>query len=164
MPLEPVFARLSRGLPHFIDEPINGLDPEGIVEFRRMLQKLNKEKNTTILISSHILSEAEELATRFAFIHHGEVLQELTKEQLQAESRKYLEVTVDMPERAIVALERECTDAVYKVLPDRKIQIHGYLDRGDLITSVLMKHDVKVFSLQVQGGNLEDYFMTVIGR
>lgn len=128
------------------------------------IEKERKKMNVTILISSHILSEAEELATRFAFIHQGEVLKELTKEQLNAESKKYLEVTVDNPERALVALERECKDAVYKALPDRKIQIQGYLEQGDLITATLLKHDVKVFSLQVQGGNLEDYFMTMIGR
>ena len=65
-----------------LDEPINGLDPIAIIEFREILERINREKNTTILISSHILSELYQVSNRFGFIHHGEMIEEITKKEL----------------------------------------------------------------------------------
>lgn len=79
-------------LPHpdflILDEPINGLDPAGIIEIRHLLYKLNHEQQTTILISSHILSELYQVATKFGFIHHGKFIKEVTKEELDKEKKR----------------------------------------------------------------------------
>lgn len=81
-----------------LDEPINGLDPIAIADFRQLLLKLNREQNTTILISSHILDELFHLATRFGFIDQGRMVRELTKDEFVAETAQYIRIeTSDMP-------------------------------------------------------------------
>jgi ABC-type multidrug transport system, ATPase component len=78
-----------------LDEPINGLDPSGIIEFRKLLKKLNQEKQITILISSHILTELYQVSTRFGFIYDGQLIKEITKEELDKANRSGLVLTVD---------------------------------------------------------------------
>lgn len=89
-----------------LDEPINGLDPQGIVEIRDMLQRLSEERNITILISSHILEELSKLCTDFGIIHNGVLLQEISQEQLIQQCSKRLELTLDQPEQAMPILDR----------------------------------------------------------
>ena len=78
-----------------LDEPINGLDPSGIMEFRQLLKRLNEEQQTTILISSHILSELYQVSTRFGIIHHGRMIKQLTKAELDKANQSGLAATVD---------------------------------------------------------------------
>ncbi|BCN30218.1 ABC transporter ATP-binding protein [Anaeromicropila herbilytica] len=146
-----------------LDEPTNGLDPEGIVEIRSLLRRLNQEKNITVLISSHILTEVHTIANRFAFIDHGKIIEELTKEELEKKSSKYLMVKVDNVENASVILERNCKDVDYTILPDNNIRINGYLEESDRINKILADHGVRVFSIYQKGENLEEYFLKLIG-
>ena len=89
-----------------LDEPINGLDPQGIAEVRDTVLKLNRERNMTILISSHILEELSKIATDYGIIHNGTLLQELTNEELMEKCSERLEVTLDDPERAVPVMDR----------------------------------------------------------
>jgi ABC-2 type transport system ATP-binding protein len=146
-----------------LDEPINGLDPEGIVEIRNLLLKLNREKNITILISSHILSEVHSLATRIGFIDQGRMVEEWTTEQLDKRSKKYLKVQVDNAENAAAYLDQYCKKAEYTVMPDNVLHIFGYLDQSDYVNTALTEHGVRVFSIQQQGDNLEEYFLNLVG-
>lgn len=95
------------GNPDFLvlDEPINGLDPQGIVEVRDMLVGLAKERNITILISSHILEELSKVCTDFGIIHKGKLLHELSQEQLMQQCSKRIEIVLDEPKRALVTLD-----------------------------------------------------------
>ena len=90
-----------------LDEPINGLDPMGIVEIRELLKKINKEKDMTILISSHILSELSELATTYGIISKGRLIEEITANELNEKCRQYIDLIVDDTAKAVAWLERE---------------------------------------------------------
>ena len=91
-----------------LDEPINGLDPEGIVEIRELFRKLNKEQDITIIISSHILSELSLLCSDYIFINHGQIKGRFTSEELKAECSEYVHIDTDNNEKASVILTRNC--------------------------------------------------------
>lgn len=146
-----------------LDEPINGLDPMGIVEIRELLKKINKEKDMTILISSHILSELSELATTYGIISNGKLIEEITAEELAEKCRQYIDLKVDDTSRAVTLLERELGISDYEVLEDKKIKVFSNLDNVGEVNSILSKSGVIVESISIKGENLEEYFMNKIG-
>lgn len=146
-----------------LDEPTNGLDPGGIVEMRNLLLKLNREKNITILISSHILSEVHSISSRFAFIDNGKIFEELTREELERKSRKYISVRVDDAQKAAFVIEKNFDGTQYSVMPGETIHVEGLLEQSDVLNRVLTENGVKVFSIQQQGENLEEYFLNLVG-
>lgn len=146
-----------------LDEPINGLDPFGIVEIRNLLIKLNKEKNITILISSHILPELSNLVTCYGFIDQGKMMKEITHDDLSKECNRYLELKVDNVERMATLLETELGYTAYKVSPDYSIHIFDYLDQPAMISELVVKHGIGLKALNVKEINLEDYFIQLVG-
>ena len=146
-----------------LDEPINGLDPMGIVEIRELLKKINKEKDMTILISSHILSELSELATTYGIISNGKLIEEITAEELEEKCRQYIDLKVDDTSRAVTLLERELGISDYEVLEDKKIKVFSNLENIGEVNSILSKSGVIVESISIKGENLEEYFMNKIG-
>ena len=146
-----------------LDEPINGLDPMGIVEIRELLKRINKEKDMTILISSHILSELSELATTYGIISDGKLIEEITAEELAEKCRQYIDLKVDDTARAVTLLERELGISDYEVLEDKKIKVFSNLENVGEINSILSKSGVIVESISIKGENLEEYFMNTIG-
>lgn len=146
-----------------LDEPINGLDPMGIVEIRELLKKINKEKDMTILISSHILSELSELATTYGIISNGKLIEEITSEELAEKCRQYIDLKVDDTSRAVTLLERELGISDYEVLEDKKIKVFSNLENVGEVNSILSKSGVIVQSISIKGENLEEYFMNKIG-
>ena len=162
--------RLGLGLalmnhPDFLllDEPINGLDPEGIVEFRNILLDLNHKRGTTILISSHIRSELANLATHYCFLDKGHVLEEISAAALREKCRACLQVTVDDTARASVVLEQTLGSADYEVLPGGVIRLYTCLDHPETVTSALARHGVAILGVENRGAELEDYFLKLIG-
>lgn len=146
-----------------LDEPINGLDPMGIVEIRELLKKINKEKDMTILISSHILSELSELATTYGIISNGKLIEEITAEELAEKCRQYIDLKVDDTSRAVTLLERELGISDYEVLEDKKIKVFSNLENVGEVNSILSNSGVIVQSISIKGENLEEYFMNKIG-
>ena len=146
-----------------LDEPINGLDPMGIVEIRELLKKINKEKDMTILISSHILSELSELATTYGIISNGKLIEEITAKQLSKKCRQYIDLKVDDTARAVILLERELGISDYEVLEDSNIKVFSNLDNVGEINSLLSRSGIIVESISVKGENLEEYFMNKVG-
>lgn len=146
-----------------LDEPINGLDPMGIVEIRELLKKINKEKDMTILISSHILSELSELATTYGIISKGRLIEEITANELNEKCRQYIDLIVDDTAKAVALLERELDISDYEVWEGNKIKIFSNLDSVGIINSTISKAGVIVESIGIKGENLEEYFMNVIG-
>ena len=146
-----------------LDEPINGLDPMGIVEIRELLKKINKEKDITILISSHILSELSELATTYGIISKGRLIEEITANELNEKCRQYIDLIVDDTAKAVALLERELDISDYEVWEGNKIKIFSNLDSVGIINSTISKAGVIVESIGIKGENLEEYFMNVIG-
>ncbi len=146
-----------------LDEPINGLDPFGIVEIRNMLLKINQEKNITILISSHILSELSNLVTYYGFIDQGKMIKQISNEELSKECNKYLEIKVDKVEVMTALLETKLGLTSYKVTPDYSIHISEYLDQPEKISELAIKNGVGLLSLMVKEINLENYFIQLVG-
>ena len=146
-----------------LDEPINGLDPMGIVEIRELLKRINKEKDMTILISSHILSELSELATTYGIISNGKLIEEITAKQLSEKCRQYIDLKVDDTARAVILLERELGISDYEVLEDSNIKVFSNLDNVGEVNSLLSRSGIIVESISVKGENLEEYFMNKVG-
>ena len=146
-----------------LDEPINGLDPMGIVEIRELLKKINKEKDMTILISSHILSELSELATTYGIISNGKLIEEITAKQLSKKCRQYIDLKVDNTARAVILLERELGISDYEVLEDSNIKVFSNLDNVGEVNSLLSRSGIIVESISVKGENLEEYFINKVG-
>lgn len=146
-----------------LDEPINGLDPFGIVEIRNLLLKLNREKNITILISSHILSELSNMVTYYGFINNGRMIKQLSNDELSRECNKYLELKVDNIEKMTALLETELGCTSYVVTPERAIHIYEYLDRPSKISELAISHGIGLNSINVKEVNLEDYFIQLVG-
>lgn len=146
-----------------LDEPINGLDPMGIVEIRELLSKINREKEMTILISSHILGELSELATTYGIIKDGQLIKEISQDKLQEECRQYIELVVDDTKFAVTILEEDLDILEYEVLDDKKMKIYSNLDVVGKINSTLAKKGLIVERIGLKGMNLEEYFVELIG-
>lgn len=150
--------------PDFIilDEPINGLDPIGISELRDTFKRLNEERDITILISSHILSELYVLATRFCIIENGKVLKEMTKEELDNECSKCIAIKTDDVKKVTVILEKELKTTNYKVINNEEIRLYDYLEQIEKVNKVLVQNDINIKNLNETGISLEDYFKSII--
>ena len=146
-----------------LDEPINGLDPEGIVEFRNLLLRLNRERQTTILISSHILSELANLATCYGFIDNGVMLEQISAQALEEKCRACIEVRVDDAAAAALVLEQRLHLRDYEVLPGNLLRLYQELDRPQAVARALVEGGVGLLSIESRGANLEDYFLSMIG-
>ncbi|MEH7382249.1 ABC transporter ATP-binding protein [Bacillus sp. JJ1533] len=144
-----------------LDEPINGLDVEGIIEIRRLLMKLNQEKHITILISSHILTELKLLATRFVFIKDGVIVDDLSIEALE-KSRKQIVLTVDNSVKVAQLLERAYEDIEFKVLPNHVISIQNHVESSGDINRLLVDNGVMVKEFRIEALNLEEYFLGLV--
>lgn len=146
-----------------LDEPINGLDPEGIVEFRNLLLELNRQYQTTILISSHILSELQSLATCYGFIDKGHLLEQLSAGELAEKCRDCMEIRVDDAPRAAALMEQELGLRDFEVLPGGAIRLYEGLERPQKVTNLLVAQGINLYGMEHRGANLEDYFLNLIG-
>jgi len=143
-----------------LDEPMNGLDPEGIAELRDLLIELNQKEGITVLISSHILSELEKIASYYGFISHGQLLEELSAEELQEKCRKSLNVKVDDLFKAEEALKKiNLRD--YKSSPNGEIKIFDNVKINDVIIA-LDKNNVNVLAINSSDESVEDYYLNLI--
>lgn len=145
-----------------LDEPINGLDAEGIIEIRKLLMKLNQENQITILISSHILTELELIATRFVFLKNGVIVEDLSKADLEAKSQKQILLTVDVPAKAAQLLEQAYADIQFKVLPNRMIAIQNHIEESGEINRLLIDQGVIVMEFRIEALKLEEYFLGLV--
>lgn len=146
-----------------LDEPINGLDPKNIVALRNLLQKLNEEKNITIFISSHILSELYLLATDYIFIHKGKIIDVITHDELEARCRKYICIKTDAVPMALTVLDKIMDNPEYKVVSEDTIHLYSDMDNIEKISRAFMQHEIVITELSVMEQTLEDYFMGITG-
>lgn len=145
-----------------LDEPINGLDPQGIAEIRETIFKLNKEKNITFIISSHILEELSKIATDYGIIHNGILLQELTREELLSRCSERIELKTNDSRKACVILE-EMGIREYKAVDSDTVHIFERLSDSGEITMELAKNNIKTISIAVKNEALENYYLNLTG-
>ncbi len=159
-------ANALMGKPEFmvLDEPINGLDPEGIVEIRELLRKLNKEDNVTMMISSHILSELSLLCTDYIFINHGKIKGRLTAEELKEACSEFYHLDTDNNEKASAVLLRECGVTRVETMEDGSLRMYDGLDRIHEISRTLYENGIIPVELSKNEVNLEDYYMKMVRK
>ena len=145
-----------------LDEPINGLDPQGIAEIRDTILRLKNERSMTICISSHILEELSKIATDYGIIHNGSLLQELTREELMKKCGERMELTLNNPREAIPVL-----DAMgfvnYQVVDKERIHIFERLNESALVNMELAKAGIPVKGISITSEELETYFLNLTG-
>ena len=146
-----------------LDEPINGLDPEGVAEFRQILRSLNQERQTTILISSHILSELSSIATRYGFMEQGRLLEEISAEALHDKCRTCLRLEVDDAAKAAALLQSQLGTDKFEVLPGNVVQLYDCLDAPKRASYALAQNGVALLAMEQKGADLEAYFLNLIG-
>jgi ABC-2 type transport system ATP-binding protein len=144
-----------------LDEPINGLDPQGIIQMREILLKINHEKHTTILISSHILEELSKLATHYAFIEKGEILQTLSSQELMGKVRKASRLKTKSTELLCPIFDREGID--YKVEDDENVDIYSDVTASRLV-ALANEAGTEVISITENNESLEGYFMNLVAK
>ena len=145
-----------------LDEPINGLDPSGIKEFRDLVLSLNKERNITILISSHILGELSKIATRYGVINNGVLIDEFTNEELHERCKGELEVKVDNMDRAKEVFKESDNFIGHKIIDHQTILFPNIPGKSSLINTELAQKGVSIISSSVVGQDLEGYFMQLM--
>lgn len=145
-----------------LDEPINGLDPQGIVEVRDTVLRLNEERNMTILVSSHILEELSKIATHYGIIHNGSLLQEMTKEELMKRCSERIEICLDEPKRAVPVLD-EMGFTNYQIVDKERIRIFERLEESAGLNMELAKAGILVREIRITSEELEDYFLNLTG-
>lgn len=150
------------GSPDFLvlDEPINGLDPQGIVEMRELILKLNHEKQITVLMSSHILDELSRLATHYGFIDDGRLIKETTASQIEAVCRKCLCVDVTDTKALAVVLDNDKIE--YEIMSNVTAKIFEEINISDLVIA-LEKYNCKLNKIYEQSETLENYFIRLLG-
>ncbi len=150
------------GSPDFLvlDEPINGLDPQGIVEIRELILKLNRERGITVLISSHILDELSRLATHYGIIDQGRMVKELSAEELEAACRKC--VRVEVTDTRILARTLDAMKTEYKILSETTADVFAKINVTQL-ASALAAEGCEILSMQEKDESLESYFLSLVG-
>ena len=150
------------GNPDFLvlDEPINGLDPQGIVEVRELILRLNREHETTILISSHILGELSKLATHYGFVDRGRVVRELSAEELERACRKCVRVQVTDTGALSRLLDRMRVE--YKIVSDSEAEIYGEISVTRLVMG-LAEQGAELIKMHEHDEDLETYFINLVG-
>ena len=150
------------GDPDFLvlDEPVNGLDPQGIIDIRELILKLNRERNITVLISSHILDELSKLATHYGFIDGGRIVKELSARELEAACRKCLQVEVTDTRTLARVLDGMAVE--YKILSDGQADVYAQVNISQL-SRALDAQGCELLSAQERDESLESYFVNLVG-
>ncbi len=145
-----------------LDEPINGLDPQGIVEIRDMIWRLKEERNMTIIISSHILEELAKISTDYGIIHEGQLLEEITQEELMKRCSERIEIFLENPRAALVVLDRLGIEN-YQVVDNEHLFVFEKLEESGLLNQELVNAGILVKEMKITNEKLETYFLGLTG-
>lgn len=145
-----------------LDEPINGLDPQGITEVRELILKLNAQQGMTILISSHILEELGKVATAFGIISKGKMIMELSREELQKRCQEKVQIVTTNSPAAVNVLENMGITK-YTVVSADTIYVYECTGQIDEIAKALVERGVSIRQINILGTSLEEFFLNAIG-
>lgn len=146
-----------------LDEPVNGLDPLGVVEIRNLMIRMCEELHMTILISSHNLPELYQTATDYIIINKGKIMKTLTLEELEECCKHHILIRCSNTEKLLEVLELKLNTADYKVMPDKSVKLYNYLEDQELVIKTLFENGIFPTNFSTQGDTLENYFISVIG-
>lgn len=147
-----------------LDEPVNGLDPEGILQLRELIKKLNKEQGITILISSHILSELDQLATCYGFIDKGKMKEQIQADELIAKCKPYLSVRAGNVQNAAAVLKHMFPDNELEIVSESRVNLYGFTGSTKELIKELVLNEADVKEVKAEGESLERYYMSLINK
>ncbi|MGH1145400.1 ABC transporter ATP-binding protein [Bacillus pseudomycoides] len=147
-----------------LDEPINGLDPIGIKELRELFKILCKEYGITLLISSHILAEMEQMSDTIGIIQNGKLIKEVSMKSINGEQTEYIEVTVQDVKKAVYILEHNLGLRNYKIMSEQTIRIYEMKETQQEISKVLIMNDIEIESINKRHSSLEEYFLNTMNE
>lgn len=158
---------ISRAILHhpeflILDEPTNGLDPKGIKEIRELILELNREQGITFLISTHILSEIQQIATKIGIINKGILLEEINYDELQKRNRHYIRLKVNDDRKAAFILENNLKIKDYEIWQKNVIRIYEGVDKISEINTMMIQNGLEVTEICIKLDSLEDYFLKII--
>ncbi|MDP7977355.1 ABC transporter ATP-binding protein [Bacillus sp. WLY-B-L8] len=145
-----------------LDEPINGLDPIGIKELRELFKLLCKEYGITLLVSSHILGEMEQMADTIGVIQNGKLIKEVSMKSINGQQTEYIEVTVQDVKRAAYMLENKLRLTNYKIMSENMIRIYDMTATQQAISKTLIMNDIAIESINKKHSSLEEYFLNLM--
>lgn len=150
------------GNPDFLilDEPINGLDPQGIIDIRELILKLNKERGITVLVSSHVLEELSKIATHFGFIDAGKIVKEMSATELENACKKCIEITVS--DTKVLSRMLDEMNLEYSVLSNTEAKIFGEIDVTEL-TLKLHNNHCNIKTIHERNEGLESFYVNLVG-
>ncbi|MEH7462091.1 ABC transporter ATP-binding protein [Bacillus thuringiensis] len=145
-----------------LDEPINGLDPIGIKELRELFKILCKEYGITLLVSSHILGEMEQMADTIGVIQNGKLIKEVSMKSINGQQTEYIEVAVQDVKRAAYMLENKLCLTNYKIMSENMIRIYDMTATQQAISKTLIMNDIAIDSINKKHSSLEEYFLNLM--
>ncbi len=150
------------GDPDFLvlDEPVNGLDPQGIIDIRELILKLNRERQITVLVSSHILGELSKLATHYGFIDNGRIVKEIRAEDLEASCKKCVRMEVSNTKALSYVLDEMQID--YKIITEKTADVYAKVNISRM-AAALAKENCELISVQERDESLESYYISLVG-
>lgn len=145
-----------------LDEPINGIDPVGIKELRNLFIMLSKDYGITILISSHILSEIEQIADTIGVINNGKLIKEVSMESIKENNVEYIKLVTDNSKKAAYILDSKLKISNFKVMDNNAIRIYSSNVPQNIISKTLIMNDVVINEISKKSSSLEDYFVSLL--
>ncbi len=145
-----------------LDEPLNGLDPEGAREIRRLIMQLNDQRGITVIISSHVLEQLGKMATRYGVIREGHMVRELTAADVDQECSDFLQVEAANPTLALAVLQERFPNLRFQSMPDASIRVFGAADAG-AVGATLNEQGIAVQGLYAHKRDLEEFFVEIMG-
>lgn len=146
-----------------LDEPVNGLDPVGVVEVRNLIKDLCESRNITVLISSHNLPELYQTASDYIIIDKGSIKQTLALDELEERCQHYIHIKCDTPEKLAEIIETNLRTNKYKVMADKSIKLYDYIDDKKFVSKTIFENGIIPTKFSSEGETLENYFLSVIG-
>jgi ABC-2 type transport system ATP-binding protein len=146
-----------------LDEPVNGLDPMGIIEIRELMRHLARDRGLTLLVSSHLLNELAQVATHYGIIDKGSIVKQLSAEELALESQQYIRITTKDSAKALALLKEHFGSTSYQVVSANELRIYEQIDRTGEMNTMLVRHGIVVESICVTEEWLEEYFVKLTG-
>lgn len=147
-----------------LDEPTNGVDPEGILQFREILKKLSRDRNVTIIIASHILAELDQLADTYGIIHNGKLLVQIESKELEKKYKEYLVIKTKDTAKSTVVLENQLNTTNYVILNDNEIRLYEHVDNPEKVNELLVKNGIQISTITKSSMTIEKYFIEMTGR
>ncbi|WP_417333660.1 ATP-binding cassette domain-containing protein [Gordonibacter urolithinfaciens] len=145
-----------------LDEPLNGLDPEGAREIRRLIMRLNDERGITVVVSSHVLEQLGKMATRYGVIREGRMVREMSAAEVDQECSDFLQLEAANPTLALAVLQKRFAGLRFQSMPDGAIRVFGGADAG-AVGAVLNEQGIAVRGLYAHRRDLEEFFVEMMG-